>query len=108
MASHHRRRPQIVETPAEARPGEALIWTDGACSGNPGPGGWAAIVVPPDGGDPIERSGGDPATTNNRMELTAVLEGLRALPAGSRARVVTDSQLVINSMTAWLPGWKRK
>jgi len=91
------------------------VWTDGACSGNPGPGGWAAIVVPPppegDGdrdGAPIEHSGGDPQTTNNRMELTAALEGLRALPAGSRAAIVTDSQLMINSMTQWLPGWKRK
>jgi ribonuclease HI len=96
------------DTPVEARPGEALVWTDGACSGNPGPGGWAAIVVPPDGGDPAELSGGEPHTTNNRMELTAALEGLRALPAGSRAVIVTDSQLMLNSMTTWLPGWKRK
>ena len=96
------------DTPVEARPGEALVWTDGACSGNPGPGGWAAIVVPADGGDPVELSGGEPHTTNNRMELTAALEGLRALPAGSRAVIVTDSQLMLNSMTTWLPGWKRK
>jgi ribonuclease HI len=102
------RRPAIVETRLEPRPGEALVWTDGACSGNPGPGGWAAIVVPADGGDPLELSGGAPATTNNRMELTAVLEGLRALPAGGRACVVTDSQLVMNSMTTWIAGWKRK
>jgi ribonuclease HI len=96
------------ETPVEARPGEALVWTDGACSGNPGPGGWAAIVVPADGAEPVELSGGEPHTTNNRMELTAALEGLRALPDGSRAVIVTDSQLMLNSMTAWLPGWKRK
>jgi ribonuclease HI len=96
------------DTPVEARPGEALVWTDGACSGNPGPGGWAAIVVPSDGGDAAELSGGEPHTTNNRMELTAALEGLRALPAGSRAVIVTDSQLMLNSMTTWLPGWKRK
>jgi ribonuclease HI len=102
------RRPAPVETPVEARPGEALVWTDGACSGNPGPGGWAAIVVPVAGGEPVELSGGAPATTNNRMELTAVLEGLRALPAGGRACVVTDSQLVMNSMTTWIAGWKRK
>jgi ribonuclease HI len=92
----------------EARPGEALVWTDGACSGNPGPGGWAAIVVPADGGEPVELSGGEAATTNNRMELTAVLEGLRSLPAGATACVVTDSQLVLNSMTTWIAGWKRK
>ena len=97
-----------METPIEHRPGEALVWTDGACSGNPGPGGWAAIVVPVAGGDPVELSGGEPATTNNRMELTAVLEGLRSLPAGGRACVVTDSQLVLNSMTTWVEGWKRK
>jgi ribonuclease HI len=102
------RRPAIVETPVEQRPGEALIWTDGACSGNPGPGGWAAIVVGPDGGEPLELSGGDPATTNNRMEYSAALEGLRSLPAGSRVCVVTDSQLMLNSMTIWIDGWKRK
>jgi ribonuclease HI len=96
------------DTPVEARPGEALVWTDGACSGNPGPGGWAAIVVGAGGGEPQELAGGEPHTTNNRMELTAALEGLRALPDGSRAVIVTDSQLMLNSMTTWLPGWKRK
>jgi ribonuclease HI len=85
-----------------------LLYTDGACSGNPGPGGWAAIVIGAEGGDPVELSGGERATTNNRMELTAALEGLRSLPDGSRAVVVTDSQLMLNSMTTWLPGWKRK
>jgi ribonuclease HI len=107
-ASRRPRRPPIAETPVEQRPGEALVWTDGACSGNPGPGGWAAIVVPADGGEPVELSGGDPATTNNRMEYTAALEGLRSLPPGSRACVVTDSQLMLNSMTVWIVGWKRK
>jgi ribonuclease HI len=103
-----RRSAPIVERPVEAGPGEALVWTDGACSGNPGPGGWAAIIVPADGGEPIERSGGDRATTNNRMEYMAAIEGLRALPAGSRVAIVTDSQLMLNSMTKWLDGWKRK
>jgi ribonuclease HI len=105
-----RPRPKVVETPVEQRPGETLIWTDGACKGNPGPGGWAAIVVPPaeDGGTPVELSGGDPDTTNNRMEYTGVLEGLRSLPDGSTVCIVTDSQLVLNSMTQWLAGWKRK
>jgi ribonuclease HI len=102
------RRARIVESPVEQRPGEALIWTDGACSGNPGPGGWAAIVVPHDGGELVELSGGEPATTNNRMEYTAALEGLRSLPAGSQVCVVTDSQLMLNSMTTWIAGWKRK
>jgi ribonuclease HI len=103
-----RPRPKIVETPVEARPGEALVWTDGACSGNPGPGGWAAIVVPRDGGAPAEISGGDPHTTNNRMEYTAALEGLRWLAAGSRVCIVTDSRLMLDSMTKWIHGWKRK
>ena len=96
------------DSPVETRPGEAVIWTDGACSGNPGPGGWAAIVIGPEGGDPVELSGGERQTTNNRMELTAALEGLRSLPDGADATVVTDSQLMLNSMTTWLPGWKRK
>lgn len=102
------RRPRPKETPVEQLDGEYLVWTDGACSGNPGPGGWAAIVVPPDGGPHVELSGGERATTNNRMELKAALEGLRSLPAGGNACVVTDSQLMLNSMTTWLPGWKRK
>jgi ribonuclease HI len=96
------------DTPVQQLDGEALVWTDGACSGNPGPGGWAAIVIPPGGGAPVELSGGEPATTNNRMELTAALEGLRSLPEGAHACVVTDSLLMLKSMTLWLTGWKRK
>jgi ribonuclease HI len=103
-----RRRPPAREELLEARDGETLIWTDGACRGNPGPGGWAAIVVPAGGGEPLELSGGEAHTTNNRMEYTAALEGLRALPAGSRACIVTDSRLMLDSMTKWLAGWKRK
>src|SRR3712207_3113342 len=89
------------ETPVQAAEGESLVWTDGACSGNPGPGGWEAIVVPPDGAEPTELSGGEPHTTNNRMEYTAALEGLRSLPPGSRACIVTDSRLLLDSMTRW-------
>jgi ribonuclease HI len=92
----------------KALDGEILIWTDGACRGNPGPGGWAAIVVPFDGGPSQELSGGAPHTTNNRMEYTAALEGLRSLPAGSSACIVTDSRLMLDSMTKWIVGWKRK
>ncbi|HWM11383.1 MAG TPA: ribonuclease H [Solirubrobacteraceae bacterium] len=94
--------------PVEARNGEALVWTDGACSGNPGPGGWAAIVIPPDGSNPTELSGGAPQTTNNRMEYTAALEGLRHLPADSSVCIVTDSLLLLKSMTIWIGGWKRR
>jgi ribonuclease HI len=93
--------------PVQARAGEVLVWTDGACKGNPGPGGWAAILVRADA-EPVELSGGAPHTTNNRMEYTAALEGLRALPAGSRACIVTDSRLMLDSMTKWIAGWKRK
>jgi ribonuclease HI len=95
------------ETPIRSRPGEAVVWTDGACSGNPGPGGWAAIVVGPDGRT-AELSGCEPHTTNNRMEYTAALEGLRSLPPGSRACIVTDSRLMLDSMTKWIAGWKRR
>jgi ribonuclease HI len=96
------------DTPVERRDGEALVWTDGACSGNPGPGGWAAIVVGPNGAAPVELSGGAPHTTNNRMEYTAALEGLRSLPPGSRVCIVTDSLLMLKSMTIWIAGWKRR
>jgi ribonuclease HI len=106
-AASRRRRPPVRELPLEPREGESLIWTDGACSGNPGPGGWAAIVVAPDGSS-VELSGGERHTTNNRMEYTAALEGLRSLPAGSRACIVTDSRLMLDSMTKWIAGWKRK
>jgi ribonuclease HI len=103
-----RRSAPIAEVPVEARPGEALVWTDGACSGNPGPGGWAAIVVAPDRPEPIELSGGEPHTTNNRMEYTAALEGLRWLPDRSDICIVTDSRLMLDSLTKWIHGWKRK
>ena len=108
MPAPRRRRPPSREIPLEPRLGEALVWTDGACSGNPGPGGWAAIVVGPGAGEPVELSGGEPHTTNNRMEYMAALEGLRSLPAGSRACIVTDSRLMLDSMTKWIAGWKRR
>ena len=86
---------------------ESLIWTDGACQGNPGPGGWAAIVCGPDGSE-RELSGGLPHTTNNIMEMTAALEGLRSLPAGARVCVVTDSRYLCDGMTSWMAGWIRR
>jgi ribonuclease HI len=108
MPPARRRSARIAETPVEARPGEVLVWTDGACRRNPGPGGWAAVIVPPDSRTPVELHGGDPQTTNNRMEFTAAIEGLRALPAGSRVCIVTDSRLMLDSMTKWIAGWKRR
>ena len=102
-----KKKPAAAAVPLEHRPGEVLVWTDGACRVNPGPGGWAAIVVAA-GEEPVELSGSAPQTTNNRMEYTAALEGLRSLPAGSRACIVTDSRLMLDSMTKWIHGWKRK
>jgi ribonuclease HI len=87
--------------------GEVLVWTDGACRRNPGPGGWAAVVCWEDG-VVEEHSGGLAHTTNNVMEMVAALEGLRALPSGSRACVVTDSRYLHDGMTSWMAGWKRK
>jgi ribonuclease HI len=81
------------------------IYTDGACLGNPGPGGWAAVILT--AGERREIAGFEPATTNNRMELRAALEGLRALPAGVEIDLHTDSQYVRNGMNDWLSRWKR-
>ncbi len=85
---------------------EVEIFTDGACRGNPGPGGWGAVIR--SGAHEKELSGGEPLTTNNRMEYTAALEGLRALPDGSDVVIVTDSRLMLDSMTKWIHGWRRK
>ena len=82
------------------------IFTDGACSGNPGPGGWGAILR--SGGHEKELSGGEPATTNNRMELTAAIEGLRALKKPSAVILHTDSRYVMDGAMKWLAGWKTK
>jgi ribonuclease HI len=91
----------------EAAPGEVLVWTDGACQGNPGPGGWAALVCWEDG-VVEEHSGGLAHTTNNIMEMTAALEGLRTVPPGARVCVVTDSRYLHDGMTSWMAGWKRR
>ena len=82
------------------------IYTDGACEGNPGPGGFAAIIE--EEGGTRDVTGGEPHTTNNRMELKAVIAGLEALDETSRVRVVTDSQYVAKGMTSWIHGWRRK
>jgi len=79
--------------------------TDGACIGNPGPGGWAAILR--HGARTRELHGYAPQTTNNRMELTAAIEGLRALKQTCEVEVVTDSEYVKNGITSWIHGWKR-
>ena len=81
------------------------IFTDGACQGNPGPGGWAAVLV--SGPHRREVTGYAPATTNNRMELQAALEGLRNLKQPCEVDLFTDSQYLKNGMQSWLANWKR-
>jgi ribonuclease HI len=82
------------------------IYTDGACRGNPGPGGWAATLQL--GAHFRELSGAEPATTNNRMELTAVIEALAALKRESAVRLYTDSEYVRRGITEWLKAWKAR
>lgn len=82
------------------------IWTDGACSGNPGPGGWGAILTYP--GAEKELSGADPATTNNRMELMAAIAALEALSRPCTVILHTDSQYVRNGISEWIHGWKKR
>jgi ribonuclease HI len=82
-----------------------LMYTDGACKGNPGPGGWGVLLVAD--GREKELFGGEPATTNNRMELTAVIRGLASLTRECEVDVYTDSQYVKNGIQTWIHGWKR-
>lgn len=84
------------------------LYTDGACSGNPGPGGWAYILRHPATGKEREASGGERQTTNNRMEMTAVIEGLGALSRASKVELHSDSEYVIKGLRDWLKGWKAK
>ena len=81
------------------------IWTDGACSGNPGPGGWGVLLIA--GDKRKELYGGDPDTTNNRMELMAAIEALNALKKPSAVTLHTDSTYVKDGLTKWIHGWKR-
>src|SRR5690606_16842176 len=82
------------------------VFTDGSCSGNPGPGGWGVVYVL-DGRILASEHGADPATTNNRMEFTAMIHGLRMLGPDEPMDVYTDSQLVVNTLTQWAAGWER-
>ncbi len=95
----------MSESPSRAR---ALveIYTDGACSGNPGPGGWGAVLR--FGGVEKELAGGEAPTTNNRMELMAAIAGLEALKRPCRVRLYTDSQYLRDGITQWLPAWKAR
>ncbi len=87
-------------------PKHVEIYTDGACSGNPGPGGWGTILRW--NGHEKELNGGERETTNNRMELMAVIKGLEALSRRCRVDLYTDSQYVQKGVTEWMAGWKRK
>jgi ribonuclease HI len=82
------------------------IYSDGACKGNPGPGGWGALLV--SSGHRKEISGGEPNTTNNRMEMTAVIRALESLKRPSTVEVHTDSQYVQKGISEWMSGWKRR
>lgn len=112
-----RRRSKPVDdgprlTPAEVLerfddPGQDGVFTDGSCSPNPGPGGWGVVWVR-DGAVVDERSGREDDTTNNRMELKALIEAYRMLPADARVRVHSDSNLCVQTVNQWAPGWARR
>jgi ribonuclease HI len=91
--------------PATTKPA-VTIFTDGACSGNPGPGGWGAILI--SGPHRKELTGGEAATTNNRMELAAAIAALDALKQPSRVDIHTDSEYVQKGISTWIHGWKRR
>jgi ribonuclease HI len=89
---------------------ELFAYTDGACSGNPGPGGWGALLIAREGDDVLrerEISGGEALTTNNRMELMAAIKALESLTKPAAITVITDSAYVKNGVTGWIFGWKR-
>lgn len=98
----------MTDTPSPITPPELTkveIATDGACKGNPGPGGWGALIR--SGGTEKELSGGEKLTTNNRMELMAAIEGLRALKRPCRVTLSTDSRYVMDGLTKWIKGWQK-
>ena len=100
--------PDAAEAPADASaPPAVTLFTDGACRGNPGPGGWAYILRHEASGKEKEGSGGEALTTNNRMELAAAIEGLSVLSRRTAVTLVTDSEYVAKGSTQWMPGWKR-
>lgn len=86
---------------------EVILYTDGACSGNPGPGGWGALLIW--NGTEKELSGGEPDTTNNRMEMMAIIEGIRALREECHVKVHSDSALIINAFNQnWIGNWQKR
>lgn len=100
--------PKTGDTPEDLTD-PVIIHTDGACSDNPGPGGWAAVLERPEQHRRMEISGGVPHTTNNQMELTAAIEALARLKGtGRNVRIVTDSQYVMRGITEWLAAWRAR
>jgi ribonuclease HI len=95
-----------IKKPKTAATPEVQLFADGACSGNPGPGGWAFILIHPSSGKELERSGSERETTNNRMELTAVIRGLESLRRPTSVELLTDSVYVGKGLTEWMPKWK--
>lgn len=93
------------DPPTVSQPAITEIYTDGACSGNPGPGGWGAYLI--HGPHTKKINGGEAHTTNNRMELMAAIRALEALTRRSHVRLYTDSEYVRNGITSWIKGWKR-
>jgi ribonuclease HI len=90
---------------------DLIAYTDGACSGNPGPGGWGVLMLARENGNIVKErtlSGGEALTTNNRMELMAAISALEALTKPSDLTIITDSVYVKNGITEWMAGWKRK
>lgn len=105
MAPARSPRTRSASSPHQNLP-EVILFTDGACRGNPGPGGWAYILRHVATGREKVESGGDPLTTNNQMELLAVIRGLEALKRPCRVELVTDSSYVGRGLSEWLPRWK--
>ena len=97
----------MAKTDSDFTP-EVVLYTDGACSGNPGPGGWAFILRHLKSGKELVRNGGETDTTNNRMELMAVIVGLRALNRPTTVELVSDSTYVLQGLSTWMKGWKAK
>ncbi len=98
---------EAVGDAGEAMP-TVFLYTDGACSGNPGPGGWAYILKHPASGKERKDAGAEAETTNNRMELRAVIEGLAALSRPTKVELTSDSQYVLKGLKEWMKGWKAK
>ena len=110
-----KREKRVLSPPAEVRypstmfEPEVVAYTDGGCRGNPGIGGWGFVLIHPTTRTALERAGGAPEATNNRMELTAALEALTHVRrANSRVLICTDSRYVIDCCSKWMPGWKQR